>query len=316
MSYTTIPTRVDGVDSNSASDINALMANDEALDLRIDALEPVLSVIGFMPISQCALYGSVDATGYANFLSKDGSNNNVKLSATSTNLYLAFANGFNDYGESNIIAKISADIVPTAWTGLTTNGTYYLWADIAAGVITYGKTATTVAPDYVYAKAAAATNTKHSYVIPERKMYVDNGSTWSAVTRVFLGHVVVSGSAVNSVVTYAYKGMYISPLTAMPVNNTLCSMTHNIGCEVTIHDIFVECVISSSGYAVGDRIHNLVHAGPTDGNKYQSTSFSNRLTCGFNSGYFFNVLNKSDATLTYLTSNTNFKYGVIAKRGF
>jgi hypothetical protein len=232
-----------------ADDIKALTLADTSALAAVVMPTIILSNCGFIPVSQCALSGSVDATGYANFLSKDGANNNVKLSATSTNLYLAFANGFNDYGESNLIAKITADVVPAAWTGLTTNGTYYLWADIASGSITYGKTATLIEPDYVYAKAAAGTATKHSYVIPERKMYVDSGSSWTAVTRIFLGHVVVSGSAVNTVVTYAYKGRYISD-DILQAANTKYNRAHNIGTNCITAKAYLRCLITEQGIAV------------------------------------------------------------------
>lgn len=302
-----LPTRTALVDSNSAADINAIVT-------AIGDTVTVISDHGFIPISQCAISGAVDASGYANFLS-EATTDNVTLAATTTPLIVAFANGFDAYGEKNIIAQISADVTPAAWTGLTTDGTYYLWVDISGTTVTYGKTNTLVTPDYVEAKAAAGTATKHSYVIPERKMYVDSGAAWTAVTRVFLGEVVVSGSHVTSVITYALKARYISPKTALPVAGS-STLNHYIGCEKLLRDAVIICKTAEHGFAINDQ-RGLIISGGTGIDADGGIIEFERLSCFLihAAGTNYLLRRKSDGVAQALTT-ANWEYQVILRRAF
>lgn len=92
-----------------------------------------------VPVRQTVMAGGVDsATGAANFLSA-GTGLAVNLAATTTNVRVAFAAGYNDLGTADYVGTISADVT-SAWSGLPASNTTYLYADrnTSTGAITYG----------------------------------------------------------------------------------------------------------------------------------------------------------------------------------
>lgn len=261
MSYIKLPERT-SYDLNSAADINQLTENIDTVKNSVESdisnIETVILQHGYTGVRNTTLCGSVNASGYANFLAKDGANNNVKLSATSIPVRLAISDGFDAYGAREYIVSITSDVVPAAWSGLTTNGTYYLYVDYntSTGAITYG--ITSVTPQDVYAKGAAGTNTLHNFVIPEMKMYVDDGSVWTKVCRRFVGEVVVSGSNITSVITYALMGKYTSALQTVPNIASFAGANidanHNIGSGAIDVRAYYVCTGDDDGYVAGDRV--------------------------------------------------------------
>jgi len=91
------------------------------------------------PVRQTVISGGVDsATGAANFLSA-GTGLAVDLAATTTNVRMSFAAGYNDLGGLNYVSTINADVTG-AWSSLPASNTTFLYADrnTSTGAITYG----------------------------------------------------------------------------------------------------------------------------------------------------------------------------------
>lgn len=215
-------------DGTFTANSDALIPSQKAVKIYADSVRTVITQHGFLPKSQCAISGAVGASGYANFLSET-TPDQILISATATPLVMAFANGFDLYGEKNFIAVLSADTSPAAWQGagiLASTGTNYLYVELDAGgtVLTYGYTL--VAPEYEYATAGTTADSSY-YVIPKRQMYVYNAG-FSAKLRLFLGECVVAASHITSVVTYALNGEYIGQETTLTAN-TKVSQNHYIG---------------------------------------------------------------------------------------
>jgi hypothetical protein len=101
----------------------------------------------FLPKSQVVIAGAVDANGCANFLST--SSGGVKISATTTPVLIAYANGQDIYGHKNYIEQINADTSST-W-GILPAGTNYLYKELntSTGISIYGSSLE--CPDYVTA---------------------------------------------------------------------------------------------------------------------------------------------------------------------
>lgn len=189
------------------------LANETFVNTAISAI-PVVKMPP--PVRQTVLSGSVDTNGFSAF---GGSNGSTTVTASST-LVATCADGTND--------RIGT-IVNPSWTGLSTNGTMYLYLDIATdGTCTTGST--TLAPTYRWGGADVVTNLQNTFNIQEMKMKVGNGSTASQVYRVFVGEVTVMQDVVSNITWYALMGRYDSGLFATAVS-TKYSKNHNIGIQ-------------------------------------------------------------------------------------
>ena len=149
-------------------------------------------------------------------------------------------------------------ILPSAPGATTVIGTYtvsnFLYVDrnISSRVLTLGSTI--LPPDYVYSTVSTTSN-KHTFYIPTMTMYVGNGSTSSAVQRVFVGEANAGASTISSVLSYAFNGLYYIPLTALPTAGTRAVFNHNIGVKHLHLTYFKECTTAGEGYSVGDRVY-------------------------------------------------------------
>lgn len=100
-------------DSTGAK-MTALVATDMLADLEYDGTDWVLlnrlapSAAVTTPVRQTVLSGSVDASGFANFLSV-GTGLSVNVAATTTAITLAFAAGYSSIGAVDYIGRITAD---------------------------------------------------------------------------------------------------------------------------------------------------------------------------------------------------------------
>jgi hypothetical protein len=133
---------------------------------------------GFLPKSQCAIAGAVDSNGQANFLS--ASTDGVALSATTTNILIAYANGQDEYGQKNYIEKISADVAKASTWGTLPAGTSYLYKELDITdplnpVATYGSSLEQ--PDYVTADNQSNYSILH---FEDASVILDDyGHTWT-----------------------------------------------------------------------------------------------------------------------------------------
>lgn len=179
-----------------------------------------------VPVRQTVLSGGVNtSTGLANFLSA-GTGLAVNLAATTTNITIAFAAGYDTYGAVNYVGRITSDVT-SAFSGLTANTTNYLYVDrnTSTGALTYGFV--TVAPVYQAATPTGATNL-HWFDLSQMQMKLWNGTSWDVKQRVFLGHAVTNGSSVTSAITYTLMGQYDSGVISVAAS-TGYQRDHNIG---------------------------------------------------------------------------------------
>lgn len=128
----------------------------------------------------------------------------------------------------------STNEVKTYDTSNTTSYTYY---KITFTTIQGGSVACRIA------NLALCEAVNHYYSIPEGIMYYHDGSSWSAVTRVFVGEVrtgastVSAGSTTLGVFTYAIRGLYVSPLFTI-AGNSAYPLVSAIGTPYQDSDVF------------------------------------------------------------------------------
>lgn len=167
-----------------------------------------------LPVRQTVLNGPVDANGLPSF---GGSTGGTTVTAAGT-LTVAAAGGLVD---------IVGTITNPSWTGLSTNGTMFMYLDVSAdGTCIPGVTA--LAPTYRWGGADVVTNLQNTFNIQEMTMKVGNGATAAQVYRVFVGEVAVAGAVVTAITWYALMGRYVSAVTAIS-SGTSYNFNHNIG---------------------------------------------------------------------------------------
>jgi len=166
------------------------------------------------PVRQTCELGPVDTSGFAAF---GGSTGSTTVTASGT-LKVTAANGISDYRGS---------ITNPSWTSLSTNGTMYLYLDIAAdGTCTTGST--TLAPTYRWGGADVVTSGQFTFNIQEMVGKVGNGATAAQTYRVFVGEVTVSGNVVTAIIWYALMDRYTIDNTSI-TTATSYTYSHNIG---------------------------------------------------------------------------------------
>lgn len=257
-----------------------------------------------VPVRQTVLSGPVDAGGLPSF---GGGTGSTTVTASGT-LVAAAANGYGGIGGVDRVGQITNP----SWTGLSTNGTTYLYLDVASdGSCTTGST--TLAPNYQWGGAYSITSGQFTFNIQEMVGKVGNGSAAVQAYRVFVGDVTVAGGVVTAITWYALAGRFVSAYTSpLPGTNTQVSTTHNLGVTIGVEaDYEFECTSADIGYAVGDTVTGIA----------VQASFGAPITVkraaktmGFNSGL-------SGIVLVHGTSGTNvyptaakWKYRGVARR--
>lgn len=130
------------------------------------------------------------------------------------------------------------------WTGASevktyevTNTASYTYHKLTFTAIQGGSVACRIA------NLALCEAVNHYYSIPEGIMYYHDGSSWSAVNRVFVGEVrtgassVSSGSTTAGLFTYAIRGLYVSPAFAV-AGNAAYPLTSAIGTPYQDSDVY------------------------------------------------------------------------------
>lgn len=182
-------------------------------------LDAAVAAIARGLVRQSVLSGPVNSSGLPAF---GGSTGSTTVTASGT-LVAAAANG---YGASGAVDRVGV-ITNPSWTGLSTNGTMYLYLDIAAnGTCTPGST--TLAPAYQEGGTYSTTNGQFTFNTAEMVGKVGDGSAANQTYRVFVGQVTVSGSVVSAITWYALRGRYESPWFAVAAS-TAYARSHNIG---------------------------------------------------------------------------------------
>lgn len=198
-------------------------------------------------VRQTVLSGPVNINGIASFGGATGS-----TTVTATGTLSVTAAGGSDAGGDNDRAAV---ITNPSWTGLSTNGTMYLYLDIAAdGTVTTGSTA--LQPIYQEGGTYSTTSGQATFNIQEMIMKVGNGSAASQVYRVFVGEVTVAGGVVTAITWYALRGRYRAPLggSAYPAAATRVTFAHNLGVPNPIAQHIMQCIATDLGFSVGESV--------------------------------------------------------------
>jgi len=276
--------------------------------------EPAIAAYA-APVRQTVLSGPVDSNGLPNFGGSTGSTT-VTMSGT---LEATAAGGTSDRLGS---------ITNAAWTGLSTNGTMYLYLTVNAdGTCTTGST--TLRPNYQAAGTYSTTSGQSTFNVQEMTMKVGNGSSADQAYRVFVGEVTVSGSVVSAITWYALMGRYIGPWTAtLPGTNTEVSASHNLGIGGSAGASYVGTGVTArfelrsdstdAGYSAGDQIDGAL-CQPSAGNYARVTPRLQRLTAYVRTGanIAFVVTNASNGALAYTGSglnSANWSYRFVVER--
>jgi len=261
-------------------------------------------------VRQTVQSGSVDTSGFANFVSI-GTGLAVNIAATTVPLKIHAAGGAV---ENDRIGTVSAD---TSITGLTASATNYLYADVASnGVVTLS--ANVVAHLEQFGGTPAVTNNLTTFNYSGMTGYTGNSATAPQSWRVPIGEAVTNATNVTSVVTYALNGMYKSGYIAtLPALTDAVSKFHNIGTDIIECSIVAKCTTIDVGFAVGDIFENISTVGggayPLQLNIVRTNKAMSFKTG--DSGTGWQVTNKSTGVLANVT-RTSWSYELMAKRGF
>jgi hypothetical protein len=218
-------------------------ANNDIVSLgALTTVPAVVTAAMTPPVRQTVLSGPVDTNGLAAF---GGSTGSTTVTAAGT-LTATASNG--------VAGDRTGSIVNPSWAGLSTNGSMFLYLDIAAnGTCTTGST--TLAPTYRWGGADVTTNNQFTFNIQEMVGKVGNGATAAQTYRVFVGEVTVAGAVVTAITWYALMGRYDSGLTAtLPAAGVAISRNSFIGVADQNAQLILQCTTADGNYAVGDRI--------------------------------------------------------------
>lgn len=232
------------------------------------ALAARLAIASYsVPVRQTVLSGPVTSAGLPDF---GGSTGSTTVTMTGT-LVATAANGAVASGATDLAGSITN----ASWTGLSTNGTMYLYLTVNAdGTCTTGST--TLEPAYQQGGTYSTTNGQSTFNIQEMTMKVGNGSSAAQAYRVFVGEVTVAGNVVTAITWYALMGRYIGAWTStIPGTNTEVTENHNLGlgsgagagyaAPGIAGKLALRCDSADTGYAAGEIFHGAMTQ-PSSGN--------------------------------------------------
>lgn len=269
--------------------------------------QPALSSVA---VRQTVISGPVDSNGLPNF---GGSTGSGTVTCTGNTLIATAANGFSATGDVNRTGSITSP----SWTSLTTNGTMYLYLDVAAdGTCTTGST--TLAPVYQPGGTYSTTSGQFTFNINEMVGKVGNGSTADQTYRVFVGEVTVASNVVSAITWYALNGRYVSATTAtLPSTTTKTTFNHNLGIAPKIRRFVGIFTTAQGNYAIGDEVttFNSRDTGGVDLPVGLTNSGRNSMYLSTANSSAFTVVNASGGANVLLTA-ANLSYRAEAERGW
>ena len=218
-------------EDNMASDSATAVPSQQSVKAYVDTFN--------VPVRQTILSGPVDSAGLPSF---GGATGSTTVTATGT-LKATASTGVSNY---------TGSITNPSWTGLSTDGTMYLFLDItSAGVVTTGST--TLVPVYQWGGTYSTTSGQNTFNIQEMTMKVGNGAAAVQVYRVFVGEVTVAGNVVTAITWYALMGRYTSADTAFAAVGTKTTFNHNLGIQYGV-EIVPEmiCQTGEHGWVAGE----------------------------------------------------------------
>jgi len=267
----------------------------------------------YVPTRQTVLAAAVDSNG---FTAIGGSTGSTTLTTTAISVSVPFvvtaANSFNLQGAVNVMGMSTTNL---SWTGLSTNGTMYLYVDIGSdGTVTTGSG--TLAPVYQFGGTYSTTSGQFTFNIQEMVGKVGNGATAVQTYRVYVGEVVVSGGVVASIIWYALQGRYDSGYTAtLPTSATNTVKNHLIGVNQITGKFVIKNLTTELNWSVGDEVSDTLVTGTINTNGMTATT---RLTISYSNGDSGNgfVLRNKTTGATGILTNANWAYRMTAQRSW
>ena len=257
-----------------------------------------------VPVRQTVLSGPVDSNGQSAF---GGSTGGTTVTMTGT-LIASAANGFGSSGAVDVVGSGTN----LSWTGLSTNGTMYLYVDVSGGALTPGST--TLAPVYQHGGTYSTTSGQFTFGTQEMVGKVGNGSSAVQTNRVFVGEVTVAGSVVTAITWYALQGRYVSPEQTITAAAAV-SLSHNLGVKPGLVRAALVCQTTDLGYAAGAEVDiGQVESNPSGsfGFTAASTALAVSVVTGADG---FKLLNASTGAYTGATT-ARWKHKVMVQRGW
>lgn len=303
----------DSVATNElAANTGATLVGTASGDNLQEVLDQIEANAKKVTVRQCLLAGPHDTNGLTNLGGATGSAIVMTsgISTGSNALLVTSGGGFNTDGALDYIGVSTTNLV---FSGLSTNGTMYMYVDITAGTGVLTPGTSTLAP--VYGDGVPSpTNGQFTYAISEGIAYLGNGGTAAPFPRVYLGEVTVAGNVVTAINWYAYRRRFVSAFIAtLPSVAGVVSFTHNLGTnEIESAYVELECTTADAGYSVGDRakVNPVTDATQVFPQSYSYTSTT--LTFPIVFGTPFQLINKAGGTRTGLTS-ASWKYRAVVK---
>lgn len=192
---------------------------------------------------QTVLSGPVNSQGAPNF---GGATGSTTVTATGT-LIATAANGFNAQGPVDLVGSITNP----SWTGLSSNGTMFLYLDIAANG-TCTPVSSGLGPVYKPGGTPAVTNGQFTFDYTKMVGMLGSGAAAAQRYRVCVGQVTVASGVVSAIVWYALNGFYESDETAIPA--LALNLSHNIGTTPLVERAILLNVVAENGYVPGDHV--------------------------------------------------------------
>jgi hypothetical protein len=197
---------------------------------------PLLITRTHLTVERQTVLNGPETDGVADFLVGSGGDTLLlKSGVATTPLRVSFADGFDDYGERNLVISIDAvgDIDP--WTLTSDMVTNYLYIEADAFLPTAELTTgiSTLSPSYGNVPPASPTNGQYWFSTSQFKGYVYNGSAWVPTLRVYVGEGKSSGVTLFDIANYAYRGkatiVSASPISLDSNESWSLPFDHNIG---------------------------------------------------------------------------------------
>lgn len=196
-------------------------------------------------VRQTVVSGPVDSSGLPAF---GGATGATSVTASGT-LIVTAANGWNTSGALDRIGSITNP----SWTGLSINGTMYLYLDVAEdGSCT--PVATTLAPVYQEGGTYSTTSGRFTFNISEMIGKVGDGSAANQTYRVYVGQVTVSGGVVSVITWYALNGRYVGVVGSSYTFSTAYSFSHNLGVIPGRVDAVLQNITAEAGWVTGEEV--------------------------------------------------------------
>lgn len=252
-------------------------------------------------VRQTVISGPVDSSGLSAF---GGSTGSTTVTASGTIKVTCFAGGDANY---------TGSVTNPAWTGLSTNGTMYLYAEITSGgVVTQGSSTL----QWVVQRGGtpSTVNGQHTINIAEGKVYCGNGSTAPQVYRVLVGEVTVTGGNVSVIIWYSLEGKYDSGWISTLVSAAVVSKNHNIGSDLCTGELTLKNLTAEFGYSQGDIIKAFCD-GSTGASYPAVAAIPARNTISHPYVAVWQARNKASSASQNLTA-ANWAYRLTANRGW